>query len=77
MADKSTIKIKDPDSGEIAEFEECVACNGIGGHDVSIDPEAYDDWQNCIECNGDGIVEVGHFDKDSFVPERDAFTAND
>lgn len=71
------IKIKDEDSGEIIEYEECESCNGLGGADHSTDPEAYDDWHDCEECDGRGYVDLGHFDKDRFVSERDALTHND
>lgn len=71
------IKIVDPDSGEIAEYEECRTCNGAGGDDWSTDPEVYDDWHDCPDCEGLGRVDIGFFDRDIFVPGRDALTPND
>lgn len=71
------IKIKDADSGEIMELEECQACCGMGGFEASNDCEVYDDWHDCMECDGDGMVELGYFERDRFVPERDAWTPND
>lgn len=77
MADNEIIRIKDEDSGEFVDHEVCQSCNGMGGDDWSKDPEVYDDWHDCIDCEGRGYVELGHFDKDVFVPERDAWTPND
>lgn len=77
MSEPTIIKIKDEDTGEIVEYEECQSCNGMGGDDWSKDPEVYDDWHDCYDCEGRGYVEPGHFEKDVFVPERDAFTPND
>ena len=71
------IKIADPDSGETEEREECRTCGGSGGWDRSTDCEAYDDWEDCPDCKGRGWVEPGHFDRDRFVPGRDAFKAGD
>ena len=76
-ADMAIIKVVDPDSGEVAEFEECEACKGAGGYDASTDCEVYDDWQECEECNGTGRVELGGNERDRFIPERDALTPND
>ena len=76
MADK-IIKILDSDSGEIAEYEECQSCRGAGGYDASTDCEVYDDWHDCEECSGQGMVELGFYDRDIFIPERDAWTVND
>jgi hypothetical protein len=71
------LKIIDPDSGETVECEECRTCSGLGGEDWSTDCEAYDDWRNCVDCDGHGYVEVGYFDREIFVAERDAWTPND
>ena len=74
---EETRKVTDPDSGEVIEYELCQGCNGSGGYDASRDCEEYDDWQTCEECNGSGEVELGFYDRETFVPERDAWTAND
>lgn len=71
------IKTTDPDSGEVIEQEVCQSCDGLGGYDASKDCEVYDDWHDCVDCEGTGLVEPGYFDRDIFVPERDALTPND
>lgn len=71
------IRIKDEDSGEMVEYEVCQSCNGMGGDDWSTDCEVYDDWHDCEDCNGAGYVDIGYFDRDVFVPERDAFKLGD
>jgi len=72
-----TFKIKDDDSGEMVEYEMCMGCGGEGGYDASRNCEEYDDWHNCEECEGRGYVEVGFYEKDEFVPKRDAFMPGD
>lgn len=71
------MKIIDAISGEVAEFEECQSCQGMGGYDVSTDCEAYEDWHSCEECSGRGLLEAGFYDRDRFVPESDAWISND
>lgn len=73
----ATLKIKDEDSGEVVEYEECRGCGGMGGYDASNNCEEYDDWHECPECSGNGYVELGFYDKDVFDPKRDAWTPND
>lgn len=58
-------------------FETCLTCDGEGGWDASVDCESYDEWIDCIDCEGTGSVLPVDNDLDIFVPERDAFTAND
>lgn len=77
MGDKTIIKIVDEDSGETIEYEECESCNGLGGDDWSTNCEVYDDWHDCMNCDGRGYVEPSYFDRDIFIPERDASTPND
>lgn len=77
MVDNSIIRIKDEDSGEFVEYEECQGCGGNGGYDASTDCEVYDDWHNCEECEGRGHVELGFYEKDEFIPKRDAFMPGD
>lgn len=72
-----TLKIKDEDSGEFVEYEACRGCNGNGGYDASNNCEEYDDWQQCEECEGRGYVELGFYEADEFIPERDAFMPGD
>lgn len=51
------MKIYDNVSGEATEFIECIACNGIGYHDVYY--TEYDlDSVECLECDGNGIIEL-------------------
>jgi len=71
------IKIKDSDSGEAVEQEVCQVCYGAGGYDASSDCEVFDNWQSCARCDGYGYVELGHFERESFDPKRDAWTLDD
>ncbi len=50
------IKIFDED-GSFTWWEECKACDGLGGNDWSKDVETYDDWHDCLNCEGKGIIQ--------------------
>jgi len=52
-------------------METCPSCGGLGQYDVG-DPED-GVVADCHECLGTGQVEDG----DEFIPERDAWTADD
>ena len=53
---KKTMKIVDPDSGEVTNYVECISCEGCGRFEIYYNEfDSYDEV--CRRCLGDGIVE--------------------
>lgn len=57
---------------EAEALETCESCAGTGAIDVGDCEEGI--WEACPECEGQGIIQR---DLETFVPARDAYTAND
>ncbi len=59
------------ESDDMPDMQECPSCNGSGSFTVGDCEDGVED--ECPECQGSGQIEAG----DIFIPERDAWTAND
>jgi DnaJ-class molecular chaperone len=53
----------------------CPSCEGAGTYSVGDVEDGVD--EECPECNGAGEIVNEEENKDTFIPERDAWTPND